>query len=188
MSNKYKPLSRLETERLILRPVARADYPMVLRISSDPSTTEYLYFWGRIGTTPESDAERYLNYAVGCWEETPIRAREFCMIEKETGAAVGVGSVEWVAAEPGTAELGWTLLPEYRGKGYATEAGRELMRAAFDSMGADTVIAHCDSRNQPSRNVMERLGMTLREIVPEARPAKRAGEKNGDECTYVIAS
>ena len=53
-------------------------------------------------------------------------------------------------------------------------------------MGADTVIAHCDSRNQPSRNVMERLGMTLRGIEPEARPAKRIGEKNGDECTYAI--
>ena len=187
MSSKHEEFHRLETERLMLRPIAKTDYQMVLRISSDPGTTEYLYFWGRVGSTPESDAERYLKYAVGRWEETPVRAWEFCLIQKETGAAVGIGSVEWVKDEPGTAELGWIILPESRGKGYATEAGRELIRVAFDKMGADSVIAHCDSRNQTSRNVMERLGMTLREIVPEARPAKRPGDKKGDECTYALA-
>ena len=186
MAKAYEEFFRLETERLILRPFTEADYPLILEISSDPATTEYLYYWGRIGTTPESDAKRFLHYAVHNWEKTPIRAREFCLVIKETGEAIGDGSVEGVEAEPGTAEIGWILLPQYRGKGYATEAGRELMRVAFEVMGADTVIAHCDSRNQPSRNVMERLGMTLREITPEARPAKREGEKNGDECTYAL--
>lgn len=182
----YEEFYHLETERLTLRPFTEEDYPLILRISSDPKTTEYLYYWGRIGTTPESDAKRFLDYAVKNWRKTPIRAREFCLVLKETGEAIGDGSVEWVEDEPGTAEIGWILLPEYRGRGYATEAGRELMRAAFEVMGADTVIAHCDSRNQPSRNVMERLGMTLREITPGARPAKRVGELNGDECTYAV--
>ena len=186
MSYDQETFSSLETERLKLRPISKEDRPMVLRISSDPATTEYLYFWGRVGATPESDAARYLEYAVGNWEKTPIRAREFCLILKETGTAIGIGSVEWVENESSTAELGWILLPEYRGSGFATEAGRELIRAAFDIMGADTVIAHCDSRNQPSRSVMERLGMTLREIAPETRPAKRPGERKGDECTYAL--
>ncbi|MBR5111103.1 MAG: GNAT family N-acetyltransferase [Clostridia bacterium] len=186
MPKEYEEFYHLETERLLLRPFTEADYPLILRISSDQATTEYLYFWGRIGSTPESDAKRYLEYAMDSWSASPIRAREFCLVVKETGEAIGNGSVEWAADEPGTAELGWILLPGHRGKGYATEAGRELIRAAFEIMGADTVIAHCDSRNRASRNVMERLGMTLRETVPEARPAKRAGEKKGDECTYAL--
>ena len=187
MPNRYEEFYQLESERLILRPFTEADYPLILRISSDPQTTEYLYYWGRIGTTPESDARRFLDYAVKNWKKTPIRAREFCLVLKDTDEAIGDGSVEWVEGEPGTAEIGWILLPEYRGKGDATEVGGELMRAAFEIMGAETVIAHCDSRNHPSRNVMKRLGMTLRGIEPEARPAKRAGEKNGDECTYAVA-
>jgi len=186
MPKAYKEFNRLETERLTLRPFTETDYPLILRISSDPKTTEYLYYWGRIGMTPEADAQRFLDYANKNWKKSPIRAREFCLVLKDTGEAIGDGSVEWVEDEAGTAEIGWILLPEYRGKGYATEAGQELMRAAFEIMGAEAVIAHCDSRNRPSRNVMERLGMTLRNIEPEARPAKRAGEKNGDECTYEI--
>ena len=176
----------LKTERLLLRPFTEADASMILRISSDPGTTEYLYFWGRIGSTPETDAWRYLDYARKCWQEKPIRAREYCVTLKETGEAIGQGSVELIENEPGTAELGWILLPEYRGRGYATEMGRELIRAAFESLGAQRVIAHCDDRNAPSYHVMERLGMKISGIEKKARPAKRPGERNGDERTYAL--
>ena len=174
----HSALTHLETERLALRPLTEEDHSLALRISSDPATTKYLYFWGRIGSTPASDARGFLDYVLESWRETPIRDREYCLVRKDTGESVGVGSVEWVREQPGVMELGWILLPECRGKGYATEAGRGLLGAAFEVFGAKTVIAHCDSRNIPSRKVMERLGMALEEITPEARPAKRSGEKN----------
>lgn len=180
-------LLSLETERLRLRPFTEADRPLILRIASDPDTTKYLYFWGRIGSTPESDTRRYLDFALSCWRETPARAWEYCVILKDTGEAIGQGSVEWVADAPGTAELGWILLPEYRGRGYATEMGRELMRVAFEALGAHRVISHCDDRNAASYRVMERLGMKLDGIEKGARPAKRPGECNGDERTYALS-
>ena len=177
----------LETERLRLRPFREEDYPLILRIASDPNTTRYLYYWGRIGCTKEQDARRFLDYALSSWAETPIRAREFCVVNKENGLSMGDGSAEWVHDEEGTAEIGWILLPEFRGHGFATEMGRELMRAAFDIMGAKRVIAHCDARSAPSYHVMERLHMHLVHIEKEARPAKKENEKKGDECTYSIA-
>ena len=179
-------LLKLETDRLILRPFKESDYSLILRVSSDPGTTKYLYYWGRIGWTPEADARRFLDYALKNWQKTPIRAREYCVICKETNESIGDGSVEWVENEPGTAEIGWILLPESRGRGYATEMGRELLRAAFEIMNAERVIAHCDARNAPSYHVMERLGMHLDHIEKEARPIKHEGETKGDECTYLI--
>lgn len=187
MVNPDTLLTVLQTKRLLLRPFEERNYSLILRISSDPQTTKYLYYWALNGITPEGDARRFLNYALKNWQKDPIRAREYCVTLKETGNSIGDGSVEWVENEPGTAEIGWILLPAYRGQGYATEMGRELMRAAFDIMGAHTVIAHCDARNAPSYRVMERLGMTLRGTVSKARPAKRAGEENGDERTYAIS-
>ena len=76
-----------ETERLYLRPFTQDDLDTVLRISSDPETTRYLYFWGRIGTTPESDAKRFLDYATST-------AWEYCLLKKDTGEKIGDGSVE----------------------------------------------------------------------------------------------
>ena len=179
-------MASLETERLILRPFTEADYPLILKISSDPDTTKYLYYWGRIGWTPEADARRFLDYALHNWAKTPIRAREYCVTLRENGECIGDGSVEWVENEPGTAEIGWILLPIYRGKGYATEMGEKLAAEAFQTLGAERVIAHCDARNAPSYHVMERLGMHLHEVEKEARPIKREGEIKGDECTYLI--
>ncbi|MBR6185739.1 MAG: GNAT family N-acetyltransferase [Clostridia bacterium] len=179
-------LARLETERLILRPFEEADYPLVYAISSDPATTRYLFFWGRIGWTPEQDARRFLDYAVGNWQKDPIRAREYCVTRKDTGEKIGDGSVEWVADEEGTAEIGWILLPRHRGKGFATEMGRELCRAAFERLDAKKVIAHCDDRNAPSWRVMERLGMRFAALEKGVRPEKREGEPKGDERTYAI--
>ncbi len=178
----------LETERLRLRPFTEADKDLILRISADPGTTEYLFFWGRLGATPESDARRYLEYALARWKEEPARAWEYCVTLKETREALGQGSLEWAeTTEPGDVELGWILLPAHRGRGYATEMGRELTRAAFEALGAQRVIAHCDDRNAPSFRVMERLGMTLAGIEKGARPAKRIGEQNGDERLYVLS-
>lgn len=180
-------LAVLETARLYLRPIEEGDYPLLLRVASDPGTTRYLYFWALNGITPEADARRFMDYALKCRRAQPMRAWEYCLILKESGEKIGGGGVEWVEWMQNAAELSWVLLPEYRGRGYATEMGRELMRAAFEIMGADQVIAHCDARNAPSYHVMERLGMTLSEVEKGARPAKRPGEKNGDECTYVIS-
>ena len=187
MSIVDEALFSLETERLRLRPFTEADRSLVLRIASDPDTTKYLFFWGRIGSTPESDTRRYLTYALGRWGETPIRAWEYCVTLKETGEAIGQGSVEWWQDVPGAAEIGWILLPEHRGKGYATEMGRELLRAAFEVLGAKTVISHCDDRNAASYHVMERLGMKLDGVEKGARPVKHPGETNGDERLYVLS-
>lgn len=174
----------LETERLLLRPFRQTDYPLILRISSDPDTVKYLYHWGHPGMTPEADAQRFLSYALAAWDKRPIRAREYCILLKETGAALGDGSVEYWGDD--AAEIGWILTPENRGKGYVTEMGRELIRYAFESMQVRRVIAHCDARNQPSYRVMERLGMHLEATERECRPAKAAGEKKGDEYTYAL--
>lgn len=56
-------------------------------------------------------------------------------------------------------ELGWALLGEARGRGYATEIGRAGLEFAFSTLGAGAVIAFTERHNRASRAVMERLGM-----------------------------
>ncbi|MBR4360572.1 MAG: GNAT family N-acetyltransferase [Clostridia bacterium] len=179
-------MTTIETDRLRMRPFTDEDYPLILEISAHPDTIRYLYFWGRNGITPEDDARRFLAYALKNWARDPIRAREYCVELKETGESLGDASVEWVEGSPGTAEIGWILLPRCRGQGYATEAGKALMDAAFARMGAERVIAHCDARNAASYHVMERLGMRLTGIDPAARPGKLPGDPPGDEFEYAI--
>jgi RimJ/RimL family protein N-acetyltransferase len=57
------------------------------------------------------------------------------------------------------AEIGWCLAPAHAGRGYATEAVRELLEIAFDGLGLRRVTAICFSDNEPSWRLMERIGM-----------------------------
>lgn len=177
-------MRNLETARLWLRPFTEADYPVIYAIAADPETTRYLFYWGRPGMMPEQDAWRFLRRAINGFAEAPVRCREYALVRKADCAVIGDGSIELLDAE--TAEIGWILLPAYRGQGYAGEMGEELLRRCFETLGVERVIAHCDARNAPSYHVMQRLGMRLEGVEKAARPAKAADEAKGDECTYAL--
>jgi RimJ/RimL family protein N-acetyltransferase len=80
-------------------------------------------------------------------------------------------------AERGTAmqaELGWVLNPDHTGQGYATEAGRELVRICFEVLRVHRVVATCFADNDPSWRLMERLGLR-RELHAVADAWHRSG-------------
>jgi RimJ/RimL family protein N-acetyltransferase len=58
-------------------------------------------------------------------------------------------------------ELGYALIPEYRGRGLATEAARGLARYAFSHPQVQTVQAHTLPDGKESIRVLEKLGMKL---------------------------
>lgn len=174
----------IKTPRLLLRPFAESDYPLLLKLSSDPDTVKYLNSWGRNGLTPEQDARRFLDYARNGWAKDPIRLREYCVTLRETGEAIGDASMEIL--EDQTAEIGWILLPDQRGIGYATEAGEAMMDLAFTAIHRQRAIAHCDTRNLASIQVMERLGMQHAFVEKEGRKPKYEGGPRGDEATWEI--
>lgn len=62
-------------------------------------------------------------------------------------------------------ELSWAILPEYRGRGLATEAGRAMLAFAFDDLHLERVVACTDATNLASQRVMRKIGMHV-EINP----------------------
>ncbi len=72
---------------------------------------------------------------------------------------VGLSNVNFDAPFTPCVETGWRLAAEFQGRGYATEAARASLRYAFDVLNLDSVVAFTPVANQPSRHVMEKLGM-----------------------------
>ena len=83
----------------------------------------------------------------------------FALEERATGRFVGEVVLRWISEESRQGEIGWSLQPDAQGKGFATEAARELLRLGFEEMGLHRIFAECDPRNDGSIRVMERLGM-----------------------------
>jgi RimJ/RimL family protein N-acetyltransferase len=65
-----------------------------------------------------------------------------------------------------TAEIGYSIVRDFRGRGIATEAVRSLIDEAFVQAGLTRVNAYCLPENTPSRRVLERLGFSQEGVLP----------------------
>ncbi len=64
-----------------------------------------------------------------------------------------------LSEEHRTAEIGFIIHPDHHGRGYATEAGRVLLRIGFEDLTLHRVIGRTEARNIGSARVLEKLGM-----------------------------
>lgn len=80
------------------------------------------------------------------------------VIERRTGSIIGYSGVNWFDfEEQRRLEYGYRLIPEARGKGYATEAGGALLTLAEETFSGE-ILAMIDPRNVPSQRVARNLG------------------------------
>lgn len=61
--------------------------------------------------------------------------------------------------EHGTVEIGYSIVPERRGQGYAVEMARALIVWARAQPGVRRIVAECEPDNHASIRVLEKLGM-----------------------------
>ncbi|MDP9300980.1 MAG: GNAT family N-acetyltransferase [Actinomycetota bacterium] len=154
--NLGKPVSVVETERLLLRPFTPADFSALYAYQSRTDVTRYLLWDAR--------TEDQIRQAL----DTKIRATaiasegDFLALAaelKETGAVVGDFTLELFSAEHACGELGYIIHPDHHGRGYATEGGRAVLSIAFAELGLHRVIGRLEPRNAASARVLEKLGM-----------------------------
>ena len=63
----------------------------------------------------------------------------------------------------GVVEIGYSVLPAYRRRGYAFEAVHALYEWAMAQQGVERVTAECSADNAPSIRILEKLGMRRQE-------------------------
>jgi RimJ/RimL family protein N-acetyltransferase len=144
------------TEHLLLRSFAEADLDDLHDIQRRPEVARYLFWNARTREeTREALATRIGQTDLATEGDNLAIAVEL----RETGRLIGDFNLAWLSAELGRAEIGFVLNPDYSGRGYATEAGREVLRLAFETYGFHRVIGLCNGNNHSSQRLMERLGM-----------------------------
>jgi RimJ/RimL family protein N-acetyltransferase len=96
---------------------------------------------------------------------------------------VGDVVLELVSEEHRTGEIGYIVHPDHHGHGYATEAGRAVLRVAFEDLRLHRVTGRLDARNVASARVLEKLGMRREALLVENELVK--GEWQS-ELVYAI--
>jgi ribosomal-protein-alanine N-acetyltransferase len=146
--------SRLETERLILRPMLETDINALLLVFTDlkvmaafnhpPFTREQMSLW------LERNLSHQSQYGYGL----------FSVIHKDTGELIGDCGLEQME-DQGAAELGYDFRSDFWNKGYATEAAIAVRDYAFDVLKLPHLISLIRVGNLSSKRVAENVGMTL---------------------------
>ncbi|MTG98986.1 MULTISPECIES: GNAT family N-acetyltransferase [Myroides] len=161
----------IETERLVIRQYKESDLADFIRMNQDEHVME---FFLRKMTVEESTA---------AYHRMQDKIEEqgyafFAVEEKSSGSFIGfVGLLDItfdVDFAPGV-EIGWRMLPEFWGKGYATEAAKACLRFAKETLGLSKVYSFTTTQNIRSSNVMQKIGMRYvknfnHPLVPDDHP------------------
>jgi RimJ/RimL family protein N-acetyltransferase len=156
----------IETQRLLLEPLAASRLEDFVALTADPDTMRY---WAPEGPFGREIAERNFAASLARIEEHGFGKR--WIVAKESGAGLGFtdtkhfgDSCDGVA--PDEVELGWMLTPSAWGQGYATEAGRAIRDEAFERLELESIVAVHHPANPASGRIMEKLGMAFeRDLV-----------------------
>jgi RimJ/RimL family protein N-acetyltransferase len=137
-------MSKLETERLTLRPFRRADAPVFAKLAGD---------WAVASMT--SDIRYPLSEVQAFAWLKPARGEVRFAIEREGRLIGGVG---FYRRRSGAAELGFWLGRPWWGYGYATEASRAVIALGFRTRRLPGFSSAHFVDNRASARVLAKLG------------------------------
>ena len=151
---------------VVLRDWGEGDRWLLERTVGDP--TQMTYLGG-----PEDAARiarRHRSYLAG---NAARNGRMMRIVRRSDGAPVGTIGF-WHREDPagdGAYETGWHVLPEFQGRGYATEAIRLTVELARAEGTWRTIHAYPNVKNAASNRICEKAGFTLQGAISVEYPA-----------------
>lgn len=149
-----------ETERLVIRPLKKADYENWLNEFENRYASQNRHDKGKIDMS--ECTQEWFHNLVDKHQELALTdtAHVFGVFRKEDGTHLGMvdfstlarGDFQW-------GRIGYTIHNQYWRKGYAKEAVKEALNIAFKHLKFHRIEAHINLDNTPSVNLAESAGM-----------------------------
>ena len=139
-----------ETDRLILRPWSESDAEDLYQYAKDPEVGPLA------GWPPHTSVENSREIIRAVLSAPEI----YAVCRKEDGRTIGSVGLHHndLAEKEEEYELGYWIGKPFWGQGLIPEASREILRHAFEDLGAQIIWCKHYDGNTRSRRVMEKLG------------------------------
>jgi RimJ/RimL family protein N-acetyltransferase len=151
----------IATRRLELRPLGESDLSRLHQHWSVPEVGRWL--WDQEVPTREQIAaelgkslDSFATLGFGIWG----------LHERAAGGFVGTCGLLPVPEGTGEIEILFTVEPRCWRRGFAAEAAASVIRYGFEEAGLSEIVGRCDAPNEPSRRLLEKLGMELVRRAP----------------------
>ena len=151
----------IETERLILRDLRDEDIDGIYELDSNPLVHKYL---GNNPITTKKKAEEIVRFVQLQYKERGIG--RFAVIEKYSGNFIGWSGLKLNLEEKEALngkqkfyDIGYRLIPEFWGKGYATESSVKMLQYGFETLKLNTIVGAAEAANIASNKVLKKIGL-----------------------------
>jgi RimJ/RimL family protein N-acetyltransferase len=175
---------QLETSRLLLRRWQEGDRAPFAAINADPIVMHYFE-----APFTQADTDAAIDRYLAAFDREGFSF--FAAMERNTDTLIGTIGLQTMRdrvpnlPQPAV-EIGWRLAQSAQRKGYATEGAQAVVDFAFNELRLPEIVAITAIPNQPSRRVMEKLGMTHRPELDFNHPRVSAGHQYQRHTLYSL--
>lgn len=153
---------------IVLRPWSEADLPLLEQLLGDPAMTEHLGG----PESPEKIRKRHERYCQGTLAGKDLMFVILAGPGKLPAGSIGYWEREW-QGQP-VWETGWSVLPQFQGRGIATQAIRLVLERARAERKQRFIHAFPSTENPPSNAICRKAGFQLRGEVDFEYPPGHA--------------
>lgn len=143
-----------------MRPVTVGDAALMLAVWNDPAFIRHVTDRGIRTLDQARDAIR--SGAQKLFEEYGYGP--YCMSLKSDGSMIGICGL-FKRENLEDPDIGFSVLPEYCGKGYAGEAAESVVEYARSRLGIGILTAIVSPKNAASIGLIKKLGLTFERMV-----------------------
>ena len=148
----FNKFPKLKTQRLILRNLENQDYERIHKLHSDPIVNSF------VGRDNSSNLEKAKTYII---RMNNLIAKNECLYwvitTKEKNDLIGSICLWNFDLENKIVEIGYEMLSQYQGKGFMTEALKEVVKHAFEEINSAIITAFPSSDNVNSVSILKKL-------------------------------
>ena len=151
----------LQSSRLAFFQLTLADAPLMLRLLNEESFIRNI---GDRGVRTLAQAEQYL-------QDGPLRSYQqhgfgmYRLVRKSDGLEIGLAGLVY-REYLGIPDVGYALLPEFSGEGYASEAAQAVFHYGKNRLKLPAIVGIVAPDNLPSKKILEKIGLvTLKQVL-----------------------
>ncbi len=154
--NKKIEYKEFETERLLIKPTSVEDAEFIYQLMN---TAKFIKYVGDRNIKSIEDAENYIRIKM-LPQLNDLGYSNYSLIRKSDDSKVGTCGLYDRDGLDGI-DIGFGLLPEYEGLGFAYESANRLKKAAFEEFEIEEIKAITSKQNISSQRLLEKLGLEM---------------------------
>jgi len=153
-------MPKVETERLILRPMELDDAQSMYEYASDDDVLQNLTFPKHLSVEQSRNVIQNLFLPK---KESVNVPESYAIIEKISGKMIGCCDFTNIDRFHNS-EIGYVLNRKYWGKGYMTEAVTKVIQIGFEHLNLERIVIRHNVDNIRSKRVIVKLGLVFEGI------------------------